>query len=126
MERPLAFVIEDDRNLSEISAEALAEAGFRTKIIARGDKALARLTETVPDLVILDMHLPGVGGDKILGYIRSDPRLAKTRVVIASADTSLTQTLDAEADLTLLKPIDYIQLRDLARRLLSEHPLEGD
>jgi len=120
MNRPLAFIVEDDPNLSEIFAEALTEAGFRVEVIARGDKALDRLAETVPEVVTLDMHLPRVSGDKILHYIRSDPRLAKTRVVIASADNSMTQTLEAEADLTLLKPVDFIQLRDLAQRLLSE------
>jgi two-component system phosphate regulon response regulator PhoB len=120
MNRPLAFIIEDNPNLSEISAEALVEAGFTAEIIRRGDKALTRLAETAPEIVILDMHLPGVSGEKILRYIRSDPRLARTRIIIASADDAMAQELEAEADLTLLKPVDFIQLRDLARRLLSE------
>jgi len=122
MDRPLAFIVEDAKNLSEIFAEALAEAGFAAEIIARGDKALARLAETAPEIVILDMHLPGADGEKILHYIRTDPRLVRTRIVIASADAFMARTLDGEADLTLLKPVDYIQLRDLARRFLSEQP----
>ncbi|MBN1138021.1 MAG: response regulator [Anaerolineae bacterium] len=122
MKGPLAFIIEDEPDLAEIFAEALVEAGFTTEIIARGDQALARLAETVPEIVILDMHLPGVSGDKILRHIRTDPRLAKTRIVVASADVALAQTLEADADLILLKPVGFIQLRDLARRLLSKDP----
>jgi len=120
--RHLAFIVEDHPDLSEIFAEALAEAGYTAEVIARGDQALARLAEAAPEIVVLDLHLPGVGGDKILHYIRTDPRLARTRVVIASADDALAQTLEADADLTLLKPVGFIQLRDLARRLLEEHP----
>jgi len=122
MNRPLAFIIEDDPNLSEIFAEALTEAGFTAEMISRGDKALARLAGTVPKIVLLDMHLPGVNGDEISRRIRTDPRLARTRIVIASADDALAQTLEADADLTLLKPVGFIQLRDLARRFFSEHP----
>jgi len=120
MKRHLAFIVEDEPDLADIFAEALAEAGFATEIIARGDTALARLAETVPDIVILDMHLPGVSGDKILRHIRTDPRLAGTRIVVASADDALAQTLEADADLILLKPVGFIQLRDLARRLLAK------
>jgi DNA-binding response OmpR family regulator len=120
MKRHLAFIVEDEPDLADIFAEALAEAGFATEIIARGDTALARLAETVPDIVILDMHLPGVSGDKILRHIRTDPRLAGTRIVVASADDALAQTLEADADLTLLKPVGFIQLRDLAQRLLAK------
>jgi len=122
MSRHLAFVVEDNRDLSEVFAEALAEAVFTVEIISHGDAALARLAETAPEIVTLDMHLPGVGGDTILHYIRTHPRLAKTRVVIASADEIMSQALEAEADLTLLKPVDYIQLRDLARHFLPEQP----
>ena len=120
MSHPLAFIVEDNLDLSEISAEALLEAGFAVETINRGDKALARLAEAVPEIVILDMHLPGADGERILHYIRTDPRLAKTRIVITSADAFITRVLDGQADLALLKPVDFIQLRDLARRLLSE------
>jgi DNA-binding response OmpR family regulator len=120
MTQPLAFIVEDEPDLAGIFSEALMAAGFATEIIARGDRALARLAETVPDVVVLDMHLPGVSGDRILRHIRADERLAKTRIVIASADDAMAEALDGQADLTLLKPISYGQLRDLAKRLLKE------
>ena len=120
MTQRLAFIVEDSVDLAEIFAEALMAAGFTTEIIARGDRALARLVTTVPDIVLLDMHLPGASGERILRRIRADERLAKTRVMIASADDAIAEGLREQVDLTLLKPISYTQLRDLAARLLKE------
>ena len=50
--------------------------------------------------------------------IRSDVRLAETKVIVASADQEIVQSLCTEADVSLLKPITFTQLRDLGRQLL--------
>ena len=115
MSQPLAVIIEDEFDLAEIFTSALQAAAYETETINTGDAALKRLSEIVPNLIILDLHLPGVDGSQILRQIRADERLANTRVVIASADAALAQTLDA--DLVLLKPISFSQLRDLTKRL---------
>jgi DNA-binding response OmpR family regulator len=114
-----ALIIEDDYDASIIFAEALQAAGFETEIIRSGDKALVRLAVTTPDVVVLDLHLPHVAGTDILRQIRADVRLAETRVIVATADPRLADTLQDEADLVLIKPIGFGQLRDLATRLGS-------
>jgi DNA-binding response OmpR family regulator len=114
----LALIIEDEDDLSAIFSEALQVAGFTTEAIKRGDTAMARLTEVVPEVVVLDLHLPGVDGKDLMKHIREDARLAHTQIVVASADAALAQALEVNADLTLLKPISFSQLRDLAKRLL--------
>ncbi len=117
MKQLLALVVEDEPDLAEIFAHALTGAGFQPEIIQRGDLARQRLMAVVPGLVILDLHLPHLGGEALLRQIRSDPRLANTRVIIASADPLLASTLDGQADLVLIKPVSFRQLRDLATRL---------
>ena len=117
MKELLALVIEDDHKLSTIFAEALRVAGFETEIVQDGHKALERLAATVPVLVILDLHLPGVSGKDILEKIRADARLADTRIMLATADPQLADSLRDEADLILIKPISFSQMRDLAIRL---------
>lgn len=117
MKRPLALIVEDSQDLADISAEAAREAGFETEIIETGDRALDRLAVVVPALVILDIHLPHVEGPAILDRIRGDPRLAQTRVIVTTADSRRAETVRDKADLVLLKPIGYQQLRDLAARL---------
>lgn len=117
MSSQLALVIEDDAALATIFSEALEATGFETEIIRSGDIALTRLAVTEPDVVVLDLHLPRIEGTDILHEIRADPRLAKTQVMIATADPRLAEPLQTQADLVLQKPISFSQLRDLAARL---------
>ena len=114
----LALIIEDDPDLAIIFTGALRQAGFKTEIILDGRHALERLAATVPAIVLLDVHLPYYSGMEILQKIRADTRLAQTKVILATADSIRAEQLQAEADLVLLKPISYRQLRDLAERLL--------
>jgi two-component system, NtrC family, sensor kinase len=117
MNEHLALVIEDEADLAEIFSLALESAGFSPEIIRAGDRARERLAEVVPEVVVLDLHLPRIDGDELLRQIRADARLERTRVIITSADPLMAEALDGEADLVLIKPISYAQLRDLSRRL---------
>ena len=116
-QKPLALVIEDDRKLAAIFAQAINMAGFDSEIIYQGQSALTRLADSSPQLVLLDLHLPGGSGQEILRYIRLESRLARTKVIIGTADPLLAEELQADADLVLIKPISFSQLRELATRL---------
>jgi two-component system response regulator QseB len=118
MSIPFALIVEDHEDSAFIFAEALKVAGFETEVIHFGDLALERLAATAPDVVVLDLHLPRVGGPDILRQIRADARLAKTRVIVATAHPQMIESVRDDADLTLVKPVSFTQLRDLAARLL--------
>lgn len=111
-----ALIIEDDPDLVHIFAEALEQSGFKTTTVLEGTAALKLLATTVPDVVVLDLHLPGVSGSTILQTIRADGRLSNTRVILATADDRSAEDLRESADLILLKPISFKQLRDLSAR----------
>lgn len=119
MSDSLAFIIEDDYDLSTVFAGALQAAGFETEIIRAGDKALERLAVITPDVVVLDLHLPHVEGVDILEYIRGDPRLAETRVIIITGDAVLANSpsLQEATVQILIKPVTFKRLRNLARLL---------
>jgi CheY-like chemotaxis protein len=53
----------------------------------------------------------------VLKEIRADPRLARTRVLIATADAAMARFIEKDADFVMLKPISFSQMRDIARRL---------
>jgi len=114
-----ALIIEDDPKLAAIFAEALRAAEYEIDIAQDGQVALGRLAEMIPAIVILDLHLPHLSGKDILYHIRADERFTRTRVMLTTADPLMAETLRTEADLVLLKPISFSQLRDLAARL---HP----
>lgn len=116
MTNPLAFIVEDDPKLSDIFAVSLRSANFDTEIVADGPAALVRLGEIVPAIIILDLHLPGLSGEKILAWVRADARFAQTHILLATADAQSAEVLKDQADLILLKPISPLQLRDLAAR----------
>ena len=114
-----ALIIEDDADLAIIFAEAIKAAGFETQIIRDGRIALTQLVTSAPSIVVLDLHLPNVSGATILDKIRTDARLTQTLVIVTTADARLADMLQTKADLVLVKPISFGQLRDLARRLKS-------
>ena len=118
-EKPIALIVEDDEDLSIIFSEALNAAGFQTETIRNGQLAIERLHVVTPEVVSLDMHLPGVSGLDILKYIRSEKRLALTNVVVTTADAVMAEQVRETADFVLIKPITFGQLRDLTARLSS-------
>lgn len=124
MTYPTALIIEDDDKISRIFAEALKTVEYETEVVRDGQAALDRLAKTIPDIVILDLHLPNVSGPEILHQLRADERLAKTRVMIVTADSALAESLEDDADLVLLKPVSFNQLRDLAARLRPPDTLD--
>jgi CheY-like chemotaxis protein len=123
MSKPLALIVEDNLDLAQIMALALQSAGFEVEMIHDGGKALDRLAEIIPALVILDLHLPHLSGVNALRQIQSDRRLLNTRVVIATADAAMADELRDKADLVLLKPVSVNQIRDLAMRLVPSSQL---
>jgi DNA-binding response OmpR family regulator len=118
----LAWVIEDDEAHAKLFSEALSQAGYQVEVIRDGKTALTRFGQGIPTVVVLDINLPYISGTDILRHIRSDRRLANIRVIIASADERIAATLHNEADLVLIKPISYPQLRDLSHRLQNNGP----
>ncbi len=117
MSNPLALVIEDQIDIGDVFAKAMRSAGFQTELIFSGDKALDWLDSHVPDIVILDLRLPYVSGTEILRHIRADPRLTETLVIVATAYPGLATFLQEQADMVLIKPVSFVQLRDLAKRM---------
>lgn len=122
---PLALIIDDDYDARIIFAKALEEAGYQTEIVQDGGAALSRLGDVVPTLVVLDLHLPKASGKEVLERLRSDERLLSTRVILATADALIAESLREEVDAVLLKPIDFAHLRDLSAEYRSNesyHP----
>jgi diguanylate cyclase (GGDEF)-like protein len=117
MDKPLALIIEDERDIAALFRHVLDVAGYRTEIILHGKEALKRLESIAPDIILLDLNLPGVPGAKILEWIRADKRLMKVPVVVVTAYSQAADSLPAEPDLVLLKPVNMDQLSSLVQRL---------
>ncbi len=119
MTAPLVLIVEDDENMADVFSLALEAAEFETETAQDGTAALAWLAKKVPDVIVLDLHLPYVAGPDVLRQIRADTRLSKTKVILATADDRLADLLREQADLVLLKPISPEHLCLLAKRMTS-------
>lgn len=121
MNAPYAFIVEDHEDLAFVFSESLKSVGYETEMITDGRLASQRLTEAVPDVVVLDLHMPNISGEVLLKQIRADERLKHVRVMIATADAQYGEKLRPLADLVLLKPVSFGQLAELAQRFIN-HP----
>lgn len=110
-----AVVVEDDPGQSLIFSRALQQAGYTVLVIHDGLEALKHLEEHPPDLIVLDLHLPRVNGVKIAQAVHE--RNPGVKLILATADARLAETLHDVSDLILLKPVSFTQLRDLAMRI---------
>ena len=115
-EKPLAYIIEDNKDTVTIFRGALEMAQYEVEEAYDGAVAQDYLAKYVPDLIILDLHIPYISGDVLLQQIRSDERLKDTRVFLATADANMAAQLRDQAELVLLKPIGFSQLKELAQR----------
>jgi len=119
MSKPLVLIVEDDPKLNAIISIAL-EADFELDACTDGSMALERLKDTTPQIVVLDLNPPGLPGKDILSYVRAEERLAKTRVILATADERQAETLTNDADIVLLKPVSPGLLKQLALRMMRD------
>jgi len=114
----LAFIIEDDIDLSDIYSGALETVGYEVEQIKDGRAAQARLAEKVPHLILLDMHLPYISGADLLTEIKQDERFNHTNIILTTADARMAEAYEPMADFVMVKPISFVQLRDLTARLM--------
>ena len=119
MHKPFALIVEDDRDIAALFRHVLDVAGYQTEIVMDGRAAMERLQSVLPDVVLLDLTLPGVPGPKILEHMRATSRLQKIPVVVVTAHAQIAGSLPVEPDLILLKPVNLEQLGGLVQRLRS-------
>ena len=117
MEKPFALIIEDDRDIVALFRHVLDLAGYRTEIVLDGKVALEHLTKSKPDIVLLDLKLPGVSGSEILAMMNADEHLKHVPVVVITAYAHLVQTLPVNPELVLIKPVNIEQLGGLILRI---------
>lgn len=116
MDKPFALIVEDERDVAALFRHVIDLSGYRTEVALDGDSAVKRLSNSQPDIVILDLNLPGVSGIEILEMIRKDKRLRHTKVIVITAHAHIAAGVPVEPDLILLKPISIEQLTAFINR----------
>ncbi len=117
MDKPFAIIVEDDRDIVALFRHVLDIAGYHTEIVMDGLEAMQRITAMHPDIVLLDLQLPGMSGVEILKRMKQDEHMMTIPVVVITAYSHHSSSLEVEPDLLLLKPVDINQLSNLVQRL---------
>ncbi len=114
------LVIDDETQIRDLCYDLFTKDGYEVITASRGDQALALILPEKPDLVLLDLNIPGEKKLSLLEKVRAkDPKLA---IVVFSGNVTSDlekQAFDAGAVEVLQKDIDTQQLRDKVRRILD-------
>ena len=115
---PLVLVVEDRASIRQLLHVALSREGFRVDEAATADEGLARVRVEPPDVVLLDLLLPGRCGDSFIVAMRRLPAARDVPVIVLSGiEGGLAASRAAGAQDFLAKPFD---LDELARRVRAQ------
>ena len=117
------LIVEDDPDALSILETFLGSRGHETHGAANGNEGLERLDEVRPDLVILDVMMPGLDGWEVARRIRRRPDHADIGIVMLSArdgDAARREGTDAGADVYLVKPVGLEELEARIDSLLAD------
>lgn len=98
------LIVEDDKFLRELIAQKLIKEGYNIAEAVDGEKGIKTVKEEKPDLVLLDLILPGIDGFEVLAKMKEDPKMAQIPVIILS---NLGQKDDIERGLKM-GAVDYM------------------
>jgi DNA-binding response OmpR family regulator len=122
------LVAEDDPDIAELIARYLRKAGWTPRLVAAGDEALASARQNPPDVVILDVMLPGMSGLDVCHALRAGGPTAHLPIIMVTAraeETDRISGLDLGADDYIAKPFSPAELVARVRALIRRAGLRG-
>jgi two-component system, OmpR family, response regulator MprA len=122
---PRVLVVEDDEDIALVVQRMLRAEGYETRVAADGDAALEDARGFLPDLVILDLGLPGRDGIEVARELRGRDDTPILILTARDAVESRVEGLDSGADDYLVKPFDRQELLARLRALLRRRPPRG-
>lgn len=123
------LLVEDNEGDIVLTKEALSDAKIKNKVTVTrdGEEAINYLNNAIPDpdqlmpdLVLLDINLPKIDGKEVLHYIKNNPALKKTPVVIlttSSSELDVTDSYNNYANCFITKPVDLNKFFDVVRMI---------
>jgi two-component system phosphate regulon response regulator PhoB len=125
------LIVEDEPDISDVLRYNLVKDGFLVQVEGRGDTALELIRAQPPDLIILDLMLPGMDGLEVTRMLKRDPTLARLPILLLTARSEEVDRivgLELGADDYITKPFSprevVLRVRAVLRRGRDEAPVE--
>ena len=118
----MILICDNEEPLRALVRATLEDLGHELVEAEDGDEALVLMRQRRPDLLVLDVMMPGRSGLDVVTEIRADPELAKTKIVVVSARAQAADALAAEqagADRFVRKPFSPLELERVVTDLLA-------
>ena len=118
----MIYVVEDDPGIRELECYALRQAGFEARGFEEGQSFLEAVRVQLPQLVLLDVMLPGEDGNRLLARLKQDSRTRRLPVIMVTArgeEMDKVQGLDGGADDYIVKPFGVMELLSRVPRMNS-------
>lgn len=121
------LIIDDDPDLIDATTMVLENKGYKVISALNGDEGMKKVREAKPDLIILDVVMPGKDGFAVCEMLKGDPQLGKIPVIMLTAfaqmkeqtSVSVSQGMTCEADDYVDKPFETVDLLKRMERLLA-------
>lgn len=129
-DKPYILIVDDDPNIGHLVQLYLEKAGFEVKTVLRGDDALAEFRKLPPDLMLLDVMLPGMDGTQVLRAVRKSSSIPI--IMLTAKDEVFDKVLGLElgADDYVTKPFDAKELvarvKAVLRRTQGQEEAQSD
>lgn len=115
-ERLRVVLVEDDRDLADVTQLALELEGLEVSVAYDGREALSLIERVRPDVVITDLIMPVLDGLQLIERIRSDPALHPPVIAVSAVGSRLRAARELGAAEALVKPVHPRELADSARK----------
>ena len=118
----IILIIEDDLHIAELLTYNLEKEGFHVIALPNGETALELATKIKPDLILLDLMMPGLNGHEILHLLKRNMQLYRIPVIIISALINkevINKSLELKAEEYIAKPFNVGELVKIVHRVLS-------
>lgn len=116
------LIVEDNDKNMKLARDVLQAKGYRTLEAETGEEGVRLAKEKVPDLVLMDIQLPGINGIEAFRQIRADPKTARIPVVALTVSVTATdrsQITAAGFDAFVGKPINLKEFLDTVKRFIE-------
>lgn len=114
------LVCDDDEGILDVIKMLLCDKGYEVKVVSQGQQFMGIVRKFKPDLIILDLWMPGIAGEELLVRLKNGSGMRKVPVVLISAQRELSQRArDMGADGYLAKPFDIEAFEKMVASFLT-------